>query len=138
MEQKSSNGVEWVFGALAGAVFMAVVQVTLDLLFARQAFRDGQYAFSFFITMPFGAVAGGLVGGAYGASRRGDFKSAGGRCSVGGILMALLVAAAIPTWDFHYVPWVAALYALAFGLFVAGGVFFNMGVEPGARGDGPG
>ena len=79
-------------GALLGSIILSALTVLYHWIFFRPSLGDGQYAFVFLVTVPFGAILGALSASIWAQLRRAKGKIAG-RLGVwgGGFLAALFL-----------------------------------------------
>jgi hypothetical protein len=79
-------------GAVPGAILYTLACLLLTAIFAREAFKDGQYAMVFLLSVPYGGLLGGIVGASLALARLDRPASAGWLCLTGGMLLGSLVA----------------------------------------------
>jgi hypothetical protein len=78
-------------GGLLGAVALSLLTLGGWAIFAREALNDGQFGMVFLLTVPFGALLGGVAGAAVALLGLGKLESAGRLSLAGGGLIAVLV-----------------------------------------------
>ncbi len=76
--------------ALLGAAVLTVLNVPFHWIFFRPALRDGQYALVVFVTVPVGAVLGGITGWVVAYHIQGQTAAAGRVAQLAGGLTTLI------------------------------------------------
>ena len=85
------------FGSVLGAAGVSLLTAFAYALLAPDAFKDGQFALLFFLTVPFGGFLGLLAGVASVMVSLGRARPAGWVSAIGGGLLALL--ALLVAWE---------------------------------------
>jgi hypothetical protein len=86
-------------GAVLGAILLSLLPFLFFAMFFPDAFKDGQFAMLFFLTVPFGGMLGVVAGITMVLLRVGSPSVAGWVCLVGGGLIAVMVALLTLFWS---------------------------------------
>ena len=103
-----------ILGMVVGPVLLSVVTLVLYATIMPESFQDAQFAMYSAVTLPFGALLGGLAGRSVALHRLRRRREGGRLAFWGGVTVALIALLAWWPWpEFYWIEWIMTLSGAA-------------------------